>query len=70
MAGGRATERGAAPAAHQPLPDLLHLSLAELRELSHPVLREVLAELRERIARPDETMWDFNQGPAAPDDDR
>lgn len=43
-----------------PLPDLLRLDLAELRTVEHPVLREVLAELRERAARPSEMLWGFN----------
>lgn len=47
-------------AAQQPLPDLLGLGLAELRELRHPVLDEVLADLRERAARPSEMLWGFN----------
>ncbi|UED84209.1 FxSxx-COOH cyclophane-containing RiPP peptide [Streptomyces profundus] len=45
------------------LPDVLGLSLAELREIDHPVLNTVLAELRERVARPLETMWDFTETP-------
>jgi FXSXX-COOH protein len=44
-----------------PLPDLLALSLGELRRLEHPVLSEVLDELRERMVRPGETLWDFTQ---------
>ncbi|GAA2244182.1 hypothetical protein GCM10010145_08700 [Streptomyces ruber] len=51
---------GAAPAPEEPLPDLLALDLAELRTVRHPVLREVLAELRERAARPSEVLWGFN----------
>lgn len=43
-----------------PLPDLLALGLAELRTIDHPVLREVLADLRERAAQPSETLWGFN----------
>ncbi|MFC3349941.1 FxSxx-COOH cyclophane-containing RiPP peptide [Streptomyces echinoruber] len=48
------------PGAPQPLPDLLSLGLAELRTIDHPVLREVLADLRERAAQPSETLWGFN----------
>lgn len=48
------------------LPDLLSLSLAEIRELDHPVLAGVLAELRARMDRPTETLWGFSQGPANP----
>jgi FXSXX-COOH protein len=44
----------------EPLPDLLGLDLAELGTVEHPVLREVLAELRERAARPSEMLWGFN----------
>ncbi|MFJ9586331.1 FxSxx-COOH cyclophane-containing RiPP peptide [Streptomyces acidicola] len=43
-----------------PLPDLLELDLAELRTIQHPVLREVLEDLRERAARPSEMLWGFN----------
>lgn len=43
-----------------PLPDLLELDLAELRTLQHPVLREVLEDLRERAMRPSEMLWGFN----------
>lgn len=44
----------------EPLPDLLELRLAELRTLQHPVLAEVLAELRERAEQPTEMLWGFN----------
>jgi FXSXX-COOH protein len=44
----------------EPLPDLLELDLEELRTVEHPVLREVLAELRERAVRPSEMLWGFN----------
>ncbi|MCX5279074.1 FxSxx-COOH protein [Streptomyces sp. NBC_01281] len=42
------------------LPDLLDLDLAGLRAVRHPVLDEVLADLRERAARPSEILWGFN----------
>ncbi|MFF1513765.1 FxSxx-COOH cyclophane-containing RiPP peptide [Streptomyces sp. NPDC058305] len=42
------------------LPDLLELDLAGLRAVRHPVLDEVLADLRERAARPSEILWGFN----------
>ncbi|MEU0780916.1 FxSxx-COOH cyclophane-containing RiPP peptide [Streptomyces sp. NPDC006173] len=42
------------------LPDLLELDLAELRAVRHPVLDEVLADLRERAAQPSEILWGFN----------
>jgi FXSXX-COOH protein len=45
----------------EPLPDLLGLSLAELRDLEHPVLSEVLAELRERVVGQRAGLWGFNQ---------
>ncbi|MBZ6080226.1 FxSxx-COOH cyclophane-containing RiPP peptide [Streptomyces olivaceus] len=54
---------GAAPAPpgdEQPLPDLLELDLAELGTIEHPVLREVLGDLRARAAEPSETLWDFD----------
>ncbi|MGW2638768.1 FxSxx-COOH cyclophane-containing RiPP peptide [Streptomyces sp. NPDC001348] len=43
-----------------PLPDVLAMNLAELRTVRHPVLREVLADLRERAAQPGEMLWGFN----------
>ncbi|MEE1666401.1 FxSxx-COOH cyclophane-containing RiPP peptide [Streptomyces sp. WAC07094] len=46
--------------ASKPLPDLLELDLDELRTLRHPVLTEVLDELRERAAQPSEMLWGFN----------
>ncbi|MEV6015972.1 MULTISPECIES: FxSxx-COOH cyclophane-containing RiPP peptide [unclassified Streptomyces] len=42
------------------LPDLLDLDLAELRTVQHPVLAEVLAELRTRSGQPGEILWGFN----------
>ncbi|MGP3969614.1 FxSxx-COOH cyclophane-containing RiPP peptide [Streptomyces sp. 6N223] len=48
-------------APREPLPDLLGLSLAELRRLDHPVLNEILDELRDRMVRPGETLWNFQQ---------
>lgn len=47
------------PSGVEPLPDLLELDLAELRTLDHPVLDEVLADLRERAGRPSEMLWGF-----------
>lgn len=41
----------------EPLPDLLGLSLAELRRLDHPVLSAVLDELWVRVAHPEEEFW-------------
>ncbi|MFI5824832.1 FxSxx-COOH cyclophane-containing RiPP peptide [Streptomyces rishiriensis] len=44
----------------EPLPDLLALDLAELGTIGHPVLREVVAELRDRAGRSSETLWGFD----------
>jgi FXSXX-COOH protein len=56
-----APDEGAGSAVTQePLPDLLGLDLDELRTLRHPVLTEVLEELRERAAQPSEMLWGFN----------
>lgn len=44
----------------RPLPDLLALDLAELGGIDHPVLREVLGELRARAAEPSEMLWGFD----------
>lgn len=46
--------------AGEPLPDLLSLDLAELGTIGHPVLREVVEELRDRAGRSSETMWGFD----------
>ncbi|MFF4353297.1 FxSxx-COOH cyclophane-containing RiPP peptide [Streptomyces sp. NPDC001530] len=42
------------------LPDLLELDLADLRTIQHPVLAEVLEELKERAGQPSEMLWGFN----------
>ncbi|MFI9625465.1 FxSxx-COOH cyclophane-containing RiPP peptide [Streptomyces sp. NPDC052042] len=47
------------PGGPGPLPDLLELDLAALRTLDHPVLREVVEELRGRAGQPRETLWGF-----------
>lgn len=52
-------EQVAEPVGDEPLPDVLSMNLAELRKVRHPVLREVLEDLRERAARPGETLWGF-----------
>jgi FXSXX-COOH protein len=44
----------------EPLPDLLALDLGKLGTIEHPVLREVLHELRVRAAEPSEMMWGFD----------
>ncbi|MFF9346000.1 FxSxx-COOH cyclophane-containing RiPP peptide [Streptomyces sp. NPDC014734] len=41
------------------LPELLELDLEALRTLDHPVLRDVVAELRERAEQPREMLWGF-----------
>ncbi|WP_329028912.1 MULTISPECIES: FxSxx-COOH cyclophane-containing RiPP peptide [unclassified Streptomyces] len=41
------------------LPDLLGLDLATLRTMDHPVLAEVVADLRGRAEQPKETLWGF-----------
>ncbi|HET9383485.1 MAG TPA: FxSxx-COOH cyclophane-containing RiPP peptide [Streptomyces sp.] len=43
-----------------PLPDLLTLDLAQLGSIDHPVLREVLGELRARATEPSEMLWGFD----------
>ncbi|MER5616183.1 FxSxx-COOH cyclophane-containing RiPP peptide [Streptomyces sp. NPDC002215] len=42
------------------LPDLLALDLEALRTLDHPVLAEVVADLRERVEQPREMLWGFD----------
>lgn len=41
------------------LPDLLGLDLATLRTTDHPVLAEVVADLRGRAEQPREMYWGF-----------
>ena len=55
--------RAATPAAptEEPLPDLLALSLTELRRLDHPVLSEVLDELRQRVTEGEQQWTGFTQ---------
>lgn len=57
--GEHAPDLPEAPASAE-LPDLLELDLAELRAVRHPVLDEVLADLRERAGQPSEILWGFN----------
>lgn len=56
-----AAEEAVGPAGGQgrELPDLLGLDLAELRTLEHPVLSEVVADLRGRAEQPRELLWGF-----------
>ncbi|TXS38016.1 FxSxx-COOH cyclophane-containing RiPP peptide [Streptomyces sp. OR43] len=42
------------------LPDLLGLDLESLRTMDHPVLSEVVADLRDRVEQPREMLWGFN----------
>ncbi|MFJ9178311.1 FxSxx-COOH cyclophane-containing RiPP peptide [Streptomyces sp. NPDC102360] len=48
------------PGPREPLPDLTRLALKDLADIQHPVLQEVLAELRGRAEQPGETLWGFN----------
>lgn len=43
----------------EPFADVLALSLTELRTIRHPVLSEVLDDLRERAAQPGEMLWGY-----------
>ncbi|MFS4097893.1 FxSxx-COOH cyclophane-containing RiPP peptide [Streptomyces sp. AF1A] len=54
---GSAPYAAARPEPEEELPDLMALGLAELGRIDHPVLRAVVADLRERAARPDEMLW-------------
>ncbi|MBP0461196.1 FxSxx-COOH cyclophane-containing RiPP peptide [Streptomyces montanisoli] len=58
----RAAGREDAPAADA-LPDLSEIDLETLRTLDHPVLTEMVAELRERAERPREMLWGFTSSP-------
>ncbi|WNI29280.1 FxSxx-COOH cyclophane-containing RiPP peptide [Streptomyces sp. ITFR-6] len=51
---------GGTPGAEGALPDLLGLDLETLRTLHHPVLAEVVADLRSRAEQPREMLWGFN----------
>ncbi|MEY2246668.1 FxSxx-COOH cyclophane-containing RiPP peptide [Streptomyces sp. BF23-18] len=51
---------GAPDSADLAVLDLLDLDLAELRTIQHPVLTEVLADLRARSGEPSEILWGFN----------
>ncbi|MEU2262431.1 FxSxx-COOH cyclophane-containing RiPP peptide [Streptomyces sp. NPDC019645] len=57
--GESADESTSAADASGELPDLLGLDLEQLRTLDHPVLSEVLAELRDRAGQPREMLWGF-----------
>ncbi|MCA1223738.1 FxSxx-COOH cyclophane-containing RiPP peptide [Streptomyces sp. 8L] len=50
---------GASSPAPPPLPDLSEVDLETLRTLDHPVLAEMVGELRERAERPREMLWGF-----------
>ncbi|MEO3765046.1 FXSXX-COOH protein [Streptomyces sp. B8F3] len=45
----------------EPLPDLLGLSVRELRRLEHPVLTEVLEDMQARVDNPATQIWFFQQ---------
>ncbi|GAQ56300.1 FxSxx-COOH cyclophane-containing RiPP peptide [Streptomyces acidiscabies] len=45
---------------HDDLPDLLSLDLEDLRRVDHPVLRELVDELRDRASRPRQAFWVFD----------
>lgn len=62
------TERGPATTGPEPLPDLLGLTLAELRRLRHPALSAVLDELRDRVIGAEETVWGVSD--PTPDSDQ
>ncbi|WP_406092617.1 FxSxx-COOH cyclophane-containing RiPP peptide [Streptomyces sp. NBC_01013] len=50
---------GGPQAATGALPDLLGLDLETLRTLDHPVLAEVVTDLRGRAEQPREMLWGF-----------
>ncbi|MCF3965263.1 FxSxx-COOH cyclophane-containing RiPP peptide [Streptomyces fuscigenes] len=52
-------EQAAPVGALPPLPDLTEIDLETLRTLDHPVLADMVSELRERAARPREMLWGF-----------
>ncbi|WP_443073442.1 FxSxx-COOH cyclophane-containing RiPP peptide [Streptomyces sp. NBC_01429] len=58
--GAERPERAEAERPPPALPDLLALDLAALRTLDHPVLAEILTDLRGRSEQPKETLWGFN----------
>jgi FXSXX-COOH protein len=60
MGTGNESSWESAPHGAEPPPDLLTLDLAELGSIEHPVLREVLGELRARAAEPSEMLWGFD----------
>ncbi|RYJ24432.1 hypothetical protein CU044_4343 [Streptomyces sp. L-9-10] len=55
----RTTSGAGAPDGPGGLPDLLALDLEALRTLDHPVLAEVVADLRGRAEQPREMLWGF-----------
>ncbi len=59
MSGTTRNDGMAAPGDAGALPDLLGLDLETLRTLDHPVLTEVLADLRGRAEQPREMLWGF-----------
>ncbi|MFJ5682962.1 FxSxx-COOH cyclophane-containing RiPP peptide [Streptomyces sp. NPDC093099] len=59
MADATCTTGVGAPDGPGGLPDLLALDLETLRTLDHPVLAEVVADLRDRAEQPREMLWGF-----------
>ncbi|MEU3185409.1 FxSxx-COOH cyclophane-containing RiPP peptide [Streptomyces sp. NPDC006923] len=59
MDDGKHHGEAGAPDGPGALPDLLGLDLAALRTLTHPVLTEVVADLRDRAEQPREMLWGF-----------
>ncbi|MBM9503609.1 FXSXX-COOH protein [Streptomyces sp. KK5PA1] len=55
-------------AADAPLPDLLDLDLEALADVSHPVLAELVGDLRRRVAdQASHGLWGFdNDSPPSP----
>ncbi|THA73468.1 FXSXX-COOH protein [Streptomyces sp. A0642] len=58
-AGGRGEAVGGPQDVAGALPDLLALDLETLRTLDHPVLAEVVTDLRARAEQPREMLWGF-----------
>ncbi|WP_406383871.1 FxSxx-COOH cyclophane-containing RiPP peptide [Streptomyces sp. NBC_01618] len=50
---------GGASGGPDALPDLLEIDLEALRTMDHPVLSEVVADLRGRAEQPREMLWGF-----------
>ncbi|WP_393060438.1 FxSxx-COOH cyclophane-containing RiPP peptide [Streptomyces sp. LN549] len=59
MSGTTQNDGTGVPGGAGALPDLLGLDLEALRTLDHPVLAEVVADLRGRAEQPREMLWGF-----------